>query len=77
MGGLQSEVNTPNLICLFCFISGRHIFFQHQLGNRREAAGEKEVSYTTHEAVSSSLDRLLKARMMECLVLGEVYTHNH
>lgn len=71
-----------SFVCSVSF-SGRHIFSSHQLGNRRETAGEKEevgvgsliksvVSYTAHEAVSSSLDPLLTPHMMECLVLGEV-----
>lgn len=72
-----------SFVCSVSF-SRRHISSPHQLGNRREAAGEKEevgvgdlikstVSYTAHGAVSSSLDPLLTPHMMECLVLGEVY----
>ncbi len=71
-----------SFVCSVSF-SRRHISSPHQLGNRSEAAGEKEevgvgdliksmVSYTAHEAVSSSLDPPLTPHMMECLVLGEV-----
>ena len=82
-GGLQSEVNAPNLICLFCFIFREaHFPPTHQLGNKRERKrrwgwgvgirSKNTASYTAHEAVSSSLDPVLTPRMMEWLLLGEV-----
>lgn len=64
----KSEVKTPNLICLYCFIFKEHTFSSRQLGNGKDAAGEKEsrwgvgdqikstASYMAHETVSSSFD---------------------
>lgn len=77
----KSEVKTPNLICLYCFIFKEHTFSPHQLGNGKDAAGEKEsrwgagdqikstASYMAHEAVSSSLD---PPHIRECWMWGEV-----
>lgn len=77
----KSEVKTPNLICLYCFIFKEHTFSPRQLGNGKDAAGEKEsrwgvgdqikstASYMAHEAVSSSLD---PPHIRECWMWGEV-----
>lgn len=87
----KSEVKTPNLICLFCFIFKEALFFPplpHQLGDGREAAGEREcvcvrggvgglikspASRAAHEAVSSALDPFLTPRILRRRMrVGEV-----
>lgn len=80
----KCEVKTPDLICLYCFIFKEHTFSPHQLGNGKDAAGEKESrwgvgdqikstpSYMAHEAVSSSFDPPLTPHIRECCMWGEV-----